>query len=107
MIDIILNNLIPFIIILTILVFVHELGHYLIARKNGVKVEVFSIGFGPVLMSMHDKRGTKWQIAAFPLGGYVKFLGDKKVATVIFQHGIPSVADNSVVYPRRVYSMGS
>ena len=54
MIDIILNNLIPFIIILTILVFVHELGHYLIARKNGVKVEVFSIGFGKELFGFTE-----------------------------------------------------
>ena len=76
MIDIILNNLIPFIIILTILVFVHELGHYLIARKNGVKVEVFSIGFGKELFGFTDKNKTRWKFSLIPLGGYVKMHGD-------------------------------
>ena len=76
MIDIILNNLIPFIIILTILVFVHELGHYLIARKNGVKVEVFSIGFGKELFGFTDKNETRWKFSLIPLGGYVKMHGD-------------------------------
>ena len=76
MIDIILNNLIPFIIILTILVFVHELGHYLIARRNGVKVEVFSIGFGKELFGFTDKNETRWKFSLIPLGGYVKMDGD-------------------------------
>ena len=76
MIDIIFNNLIPFIIILTILVFVHELGHYLIARKNGVKVEVFSIGFGKELFGFTDKNETRWKFSLIPLGGYVKMHGD-------------------------------
>ena len=76
MIDIILNNLIPFIIILTILVFVHELGHYLIARRNGVKVEVFSIGFGKELFGFTDKNETRWKFSLIPLGGYVKMHGD-------------------------------
>ena len=54
-----------------------NLDTYFIGKLTGIHAEVFSIGFGPVLISMRDKRGTKWQIAAFPLGGYVKFLGDK------------------------------
>ncbi len=76
MIDIILNNILPFIFILTILVFVHELGHYLIAIKNGVKVEVFSIGFGKELFGFTDKSGTRWKFSLVPLGGYVKMHGD-------------------------------
>ncbi|MGL5719962.1 MAG: RIP metalloprotease RseP [Alphaproteobacteria bacterium] len=71
-----LGYLIPFLLVLTVLVFVHELGHYLVARYNGVKVEVFSIGFGPELLGWNDKRGTRWKISLLPLGGYVKMFGD-------------------------------
>ena len=67
---------IPFLIVLTILVFVHELGHYLIARRCGVRVEVFSIGFGPEIFGRTDKAGTRWKFSAIPLGGYVKMFGD-------------------------------
>jgi regulator of sigma E protease len=66
----------PFLIVLTVLVFVHELGHYWVARRNGVRIEVFSIGFGPELFGWHDKAGTRWKLSAIPLGGYVKFFGD-------------------------------
>lgn len=66
----------PFLIILTILVFVHELGHYLVARYNKVTVEVFSIGFGPELFGWNDKAGTRWKFSMIPLGGYVKMYGD-------------------------------
>ncbi len=66
----------PFLLVLTVLVFVHELGHYLVARWNGVTVEVFSIGFGPEIFAWTDRRQTRWRIAWIPLGGYVKFLGD-------------------------------
>lgn len=65
-----------FLVVLTILVFVHELGHYLIARRNGVRIEVFSIGFGPELFGWHDRAGTRWKFSAIPLGGYVKMFGD-------------------------------
>ncbi len=68
--------LIPFLIILSIVVFVHEWGHYRVARACGVRVEVFSIGFGPELVGFTDRRGTRWKISAIPLGGYVKMLGD-------------------------------
>ena len=67
---------IPFLVVLTILVFVHELGHYLIARRCGVRVEVFSIGFGPEIFGRTDKAGTRWKFSAIPLGGYVKMFGD-------------------------------
>ncbi len=65
-----------FIIALSIIVAVHEYGHYIVGRWSGIHAEVFSVGFGPVLWSVHDKHGTQWQIAALPFGGYVKFLGD-------------------------------
>ena len=65
-----------FILVFTIIVFIHEFGHYIVARINKVDVEKFSIGFGPVLFSKIDKNNTKWQICAVPLGGYVKFCGE-------------------------------
>ena len=70
-----------FIVCLSIIVFVHEFGHYYIGKLSGIHAEVFSIGFGPVLLSLNDKNGTKWQISALPLGGFVKFLGDKNLAS--------------------------
>ena len=70
------NYVLPFLVILTVLVFVHEFGHYYVARRAGVKVEVFSIGFGPELFGWNDKHGTRWRFAAIPLGGYVKMFGE-------------------------------
>ena len=64
-----------FLVLLTVLVFVHEYGHYIVARWCGVRVEVFSIGFGPELIGRNDKHGTRWKISAIPLGGYVKMFG--------------------------------
>jgi regulator of sigma E protease len=71
-----LHYVVPFLLILTALVFVHEFGHYAIARINGVKIEVFSIGFGPELFGWWDRAGTRWKFSALPLGGYVKMFGD-------------------------------
>ena len=73
--------IVPFIIVLTIVVFFHELGHFYVARRCGVAVEVFSVGFGRPLASWHDKHGTQWKIGWMPLGGYVKFLGDENAAS--------------------------
>jgi regulator of sigma E protease len=73
---------VPFLFVLTVVVFVHELGHFLIARWCGVRVLVFSIGFGRELVGLTDRHGTRWKIAAVPLGGYVKFFGDENVASV-------------------------
>lgn len=67
---------IPFLIVLTVLVFIHELGHYIVARWNGVKIEVFSIGFGPELFGWTDKAQTRWKFSLIPLGGYVRMYGD-------------------------------
>ncbi len=70
------DYVIVFLLVLTVVVFVHELGHYYLARRNGVKVEVFSVGFGPEITGWNDKHGTRWKISAVPLGGYVKMFGE-------------------------------
>ena len=74
--------LVPFLFVLTIVVFFHELGHFLVARMCGIKVLVFSIGFGPEIVGFYDRYGTRWKISAVPLGGYVKFFGDENAASV-------------------------
>jgi regulator of sigma E protease len=68
--------LLPFLFVLTIVVFIHEMGHFLVGRWCGVGVTAFSIGFGPELLGWNDRHGTRWKISAVPLGGYVKFAGD-------------------------------
>jgi regulator of sigma E protease len=68
--------ILPFVAIMSAIVFFHELGHYLVGRWCGVKIETFSLGFGPELASRVDSAGTRWRLALYPLGGYVKFLGD-------------------------------
>jgi regulator of sigma E protease len=73
---------IPFLFVLTIVVFFHELGHFLIARWCGVRVLTFSIGFGPELFGFNDRHRTRWKVSAIPLGGYVKFFGDENAASV-------------------------
>ena len=76
-----LSTVVPFIIVLSIVVAIHEYGHYIVGRWCGIHAEVFSLGFGPVVMSRFDKHGTRWQLAAIPLGGYVRFLGDADAAS--------------------------
>lgn len=70
-----------FVVALSIIVFVHEYGHYIVGRWSGIHAEVFSLGFGPVLYARQDRRGTRWQVALLPFGGYVKFLGDADAAS--------------------------
>jgi regulator of sigma E protease len=83
---------VPFILILSLIVFVHELGHYLVGRWSGVKIDAFSLGFGPELFARVDARGTRWRVGALPLGGYVKFHGDANAASVADgARGDPSV----------------
>lgn len=77
----VLGYVVPFLFVLTIVVFFHELGHFLVARWAGVKVLTFSIGFGPELAGFNDRHGTRWKISAIPLGGYVKFFGDESEAS--------------------------
>src|SRR5271170_5204936 len=71
-----IGYVVPFLFVLTIVVFFHELGHFLVARWAGVKVLTFSLGFGPELFGFNDRAGTRWKLSAIPLGGYVKFFGD-------------------------------
>lgn len=71
-----IGTIVPFLFVLTVVVFVHEMGHYLVGRMCGIGVKAFSIGFGPELFAFVDRHGTRWRIAAIPLGGYVKFVGD-------------------------------
>lgn len=91
----IVGSIIPFLFVLTIVVFFHELGHFLVARWCGIRVLVFSLGFGPELIGFNDRHGTRWKIAAVPLGGYVKFLGDENAASASDQsaHAAMSEAD--------------
>ncbi|MFQ5958063.1 MAG: RIP metalloprotease RseP [Alphaproteobacteria bacterium] len=79
--NLIWTNGLAFVFILSVVVFVHEMGHYLIARWNGVRVEVFSIGFGPELFGWNGRSGTRWKVSALPLGGYVKMFGDVNAAS--------------------------
>src|SRR5436189_2026908 len=72
---------VPFLFVLTIVVFFHELGHFLVARWTGVRVLTFSIGYGPELFGFNDRHGTRWKLSAIPLGGYVKFFGDESEAS--------------------------
>ncbi|WEK48806.1 MAG: RIP metalloprotease RseP [Candidatus Kaistia colombiensis] len=88
-----LGYLIPFLFVLTIVVFFHELGHFLVARWCGVRVKAFSIGFGPELIGFNDRRGTRWKISAIPLGGYVKFLGDEDAASTPSRAAIETMAE--------------
>src|ERR1700709_2258782 len=76
-----IGYIVPFLFVLTIVVFFHELGHFLAARWCGVKVLTFSLGFGPELAGFNDRHGTRWKISAIPLGGYVKFFGDESEAS--------------------------
>ncbi|WP_427023260.1 RIP metalloprotease RseP [Aureimonas ureilytica] len=77
-----LIKIVPFLFVLTVIVFFHELGHYLVGRWSGIKILAFSIGFGPELVGFTDRHGTRWKLCAIPLGGYVKFFGDENAASV-------------------------
>lgn len=81
MIEFAVGTLLPFLFVLTVVVFFHELGHYWVARRCGVRIETFSIGFGPEIFGFNDRAGTRWKLSWIPLGGYVKFFGDANVAS--------------------------
>ena len=74
--------IVPFLLVLTLIVFIHELGHYLAGRWSGIGITAFSIGFGPEIIGFNDRHGTRWKLSAIPLGGYVKFLGDEDAASI-------------------------
>ena len=76
-----IGYIVPFLFVLTLVVFFHELGHFLVARWAGVRVLTFSLGFGPELFGFNDRHGTRWKVSAIPLGGYVKFFGDESEAS--------------------------
>jgi len=92
--------IVPFLFVLTIVVFFHELGHFLVARRCGIRVLVFSIGFGPEIIGFYDRYGTRWKISAVPLGGYVKFFGDENAASVPDREAVAemSEADKAVSF---------
>ena len=103
MIATITQYLVPFLLVLSVVVFVHEFGHYYVARRNGVRIEVFSIGFGPELFGRNDRHGTRWKFSAIPLGGYVKMLGDADAASASVD---PRHARSPTAFPPRVSGSG-
>jgi len=90
---VLVGYVVPFLFVLTIVVFFHELGHFLMARLCGIKVLVFSIGFGPEIAGFNDRYGTRWKISAVPLGGYVKFFGDDNAASVPDHAAVSAMTD--------------
>jgi regulator of sigma E protease len=88
-----LSWVVPFLFVLSVVVFVHEMGHFLVARYYGVTVETFSIGFGHEIGGFYDRYGTRWRLAWIPLGGYVKFKGDDNAASVPSEMDIASLSD--------------
>lgn len=90
----VVGYLIPFLFVLTLVVFFHELGHFLVARWCGIRVLVFSIGFGPELVGFNDRYGTRWKISAVPLGGYVKFLGDENAASAPDHQAVATLSES-------------
>src|SRR5438445_1649404 len=85
--------IIPFLFVLAVVVFFHELGHFLLARWAGVKVFTLSLGFGPELAGFNDRHGTRWKISAVPLGGYVKFFGDDTEASTPSTEALANMTD--------------
>jgi regulator of sigma E protease len=88
-----LHNILPFLVILSILVFVHEFGHFWVARRNGVRVSTFSIGFGPEIIGWTDRLQTRWRFSLIPLGGYVKFYGDSDVSSATTDKSVETLSD--------------
>jgi regulator of sigma E protease len=101
-----LGYLVPFVLVLGVLVFVHELGHYWVARYNGVRVEVFSIGFGPEIFGWADRAGTRWKISWLPLGGYVKMWGDENPASTPDQEALSKMSEQERAQSLHAKSVG-
>jgi regulator of sigma E protease len=97
------SYIIPFIVVLGVLVSVHEFGHYLVARFCGVRVEVFSIGFGPELFGWTDRVKTRWKVSLIPLGGYVKMFGDMDPASTPDSEAVRQMSeeDRKVAFPAK------
>ena len=98
-----LTILISFLAVLTVVVFVHELGHFWVGRRCGVGVNAFSVGFGPELWGFTDRHGTRWKISAIPLGGYVKFVGDMNAASMPDQGQLNQLSptERAVSFPHK------
>ena len=91
--SLLIGTIVPFLFVLTVVVFVHEMGHYLVGRWCGIGVKAFSIGFGPELFGFNDRHGTRWKLSAIPLGGYVKFVGDMNATSTPDAGEIESLTD--------------
>ncbi|BDA84708.1 putative zinc metalloprotease R01501 [Aureimonas sp. SA4125] len=98
-----LIKIVPFLFVLTVIVFFHELGHFLVGRLCGIRVLAFSVGFGPELVGFNDSHGTRWKFCAIPLGGYVKFLGDENVASTPDRAAVEKMddAERSMAFPAK------
>jgi regulator of sigma E protease len=88
-----ISYILPFVLVLSLIVFVHEMGHYLAGRWSGIRILAFSIGFGPEIAGFTDKHGTRWKLSAIPLGGYVRFFGDEDAASKPDQEGLAAMTD--------------
>ncbi|PDT07545.1 RIP metalloprotease RseP [Rhizobium sp. M1] len=89
----VMGNIVTFILVLSLLVFVHEMGHYLVGRWSGIRIIAFSVGFGPEIFGFTDRHGTRWKISAIPLGGYVRFFGDEDVSSKPDNDGIAAMSE--------------
>jgi regulator of sigma E protease len=87
-----IGYILPFLVVISLIVFIHEMGHYLVGRWSGIKILAFSFGFGPELAGFTDKHGTRWKISAIPLGGYVRFYGDADAASAPDFEGLENMA---------------
>lgn len=96
----VVSYVLPFLVVLSVVVFVHEYGHFIVGRWCGIKVDAFSLGFGPELCAFDDSKGTRWRIAAIPLGGYVKFHGDANAASGVDSSSLTQMteAERSVTF---------
>lgn len=94
--NILIGYIVPFLVVLTLVVFIHELGHYLVGRWCGIKILTFSVGFGPELVGFTDKHGTRWCLSAVPLGGYVKFFGDENAASAPDFDGVNAMSEEDL-----------
>src|SRR5579862_504462 len=94
------GSILPFLFVLSLVIFFHELGHFIVGRLCGVKVDAFSLGFGPEIAAFVDRRGTRWRLGALPLGGYVKFHGDANGASMSDEAAISAMseAEKSVTF---------
>ena len=100
------GTIVPFLFVLSIVIFFHELGHFLVGRLCGVKVDAFSLGFGPEIAAFVDRKGTRWRIGALPLGGYVKFHGDANGASVSDEAAVaamPEAEKSTTFFAQKVW----